>query len=155
GGVRFLTFTRDGRWLVCGSADTLGQVLTRGRVATVDAVTGKVRRERREEQVAPLAVAPGGRLAAFAAFRDPVRFFPGLVVRALDSGRILADAPGEPGFSLRGVTFAPDGRAFVADRLERGRPRGTEHSRLWETATGKPALKLERGHDSLAFSPDG
>jgi WD40 repeat protein len=98
-----------------------------------------------EGQVRGVAFSPDGSRVASIAMDHTMRLWEAA------TGRVIAVAPGQHGYSERAVGFSPDGR-----RLASGGDDGTVH--LWDARTGAQ-LAVCRGHsgpvDEFAFSPDG
>lgn len=139
GGVRFVRFDPQARWLVTGGFD---------RVVNVwDMTTGRLRHTLmgHRDVVSCGAISPDGLLLATASSNDAVRFW------KLDSGLLTGELPASGHGDLQQLAFSPDARRLVSASWNRT-------VTVWDLNAKKPlwsspeqSLPLE----NVAYSPDG
>lgn len=109
--VGALAWDPAGRWLVAGASHEQSDVSRAGGVASVDAVSGRIRWQVEDEwRVIRFAVRPDGRTVAVAARKPPEFVFASGEIRILDTrtGDRVSARPG------RGdVQYSPDGALLV------------------------------------------
>src|ERR1051326_6988126 len=134
-----LVFSRDARYLACGTFGTKIHILEAPSLKPVNVLTGHT------ASVAFLAFDPAGEKLASRGGDSHIRLW------SFPEGRLLADFPGQSG-GLGDLAFSPDGL-----RLACG---GSDHTvRLWNLARLEIPATFLHGHtnavSSLLFSRDG
>ncbi len=137
GYVRFVAFSRDGKWLATAEID--------GTAKLRDPSSGRIIRtlEGHRKGVNGVAFTPDSKTLLTAGLDGTVRLWD------VETGRLLRELGGHEG-SVYAVAVSPDGRVIASA--------GTDHSvRLWDFETSNAKAVLD-GHrdaiEALAFSPD-
>jgi WD40 repeat protein/serine/threonine protein kinase len=140
GPVRALAVSLDGTRVVTGSDDRIARLW--------EMVSERLVLDKELRHASPLASAtfsPDGKFLATSTHQDNAA-----LLWEVTSGRRLAQLPhGQP---IRMIVFSPDGTRVATASYD-------WTARLWDTATGQPALDQALGHGgavvSAAFSSDG
>lgn len=144
--VKFVGFSPDGKMLVSAGADATIRVW--------EAASGKLLRKDAVDyhdlhSFTPLALSPGGKILAFGV-GSRIRFWD--VTAGRNTREIVNDEDQMRATSVGALGFSPDGKTLATVDW----PGKT--LRLWETATGRKLLTIERPEQtfsSVAFAHDG
>lgn len=146
-GVRCLTYSPDGRFLLTGSADKTAKIWEASADRLLHTLIGHT------DYVSSVGISPNGKTAATGSSDGTVKLWD------METGNVLQTLRGNS-MSVREIKFSPGGRYIAAASWERKpRPSGARYvAVLWDLNTGKEVRFFE-GHIgdimALAFSPDG